>query len=492
MVTLGHLRCALGAQYVLRTTARGCSTPSAHADARSEVRSNGDARSDGVVPRRAVVPGGRSPRLYVSKLFLSFGRSEPHDKLACKSQKLMLQNDVMDICHSGAYHLLPLGQRALEKLIRLIDWEMSTVGGQKISMVTIAPADMWRKTGRWESTGKEMFKLQDRHGMEFCLGPTHEELVTSIFASRCPLSYRRLPILLYQISRKFRDEIQPKHGLLRAREFEMKDMYSFHTDEASAMETYHSLCEAYSRIFDRLSVPYVKVRGSTGNIGGSLSHEFHYLAPVGEDKLLLCSHCGVQVNKEMADSVEKDCLNSGHDCQLQEVSGTEVGHCFYLGTKYSSVFNALFEMQLARSSELTHMGCFGLGVTRILQAGLEVLSSDSHLRWPSLLAPYQVCIIPQKEGFEAEIYAELADDLSDQLTQLPALHGEVVIDDRTQLSIGHRVYDALQIGYPYIVILGKKARGNPCIVEVQNTISGERNFLSRDQLWDLMSSVVTL
>nr|KAG5710319.1 hypothetical protein BaRGS_009035 [Batillaria attramentaria] len=345
----------------------------------------------------------------------------------------------------------------MDKLIRIIDSEMEAAGGQKISMPTLAPAEFWKKSGRWESTGDELFTLKDRHEQEYCLGPTHEEVLTSLFAAVSPVSYRRLPQMLYQITRKFRDEMAPKHGLLRGREFEMKDMYTFDVDEQSAMRTYEAVCDAYCRIFDRIGVGYVKAQGTTGNIGGSLSHEFHYPAKVGEDTLLLCDRCGLQINKELADGVVREelCKEQGVECRLTETPAIEVGHCFYLGTKYSSVFSATYTDD-AGKVRTTHMGCYGLGVTRVLQATVEVLSTERQLRWPAVIAPYQVCIIPQMEGFEEELYFQLAEEISDQLSELPGLRGEVVIDDRTQFTIGRRQYEASRLGYPYILILGKK------------------------------------
>ncbi|KAK7100430.1 probable proline--tRNA ligase, mitochondrial [Littorina saxatilis] len=442
---------------------------------------------------RSPAPASRTRRRYVSKLYQNFGKLQPEDLGVCKSYKLMLYNEIIGACYPGAFHLLPLGQRAMEKLVRIIDQEMEAVGGQKISMPTLAPDTLWKASGRWESTGKELFSLHDRHENQFCLGPTHEELITSLVASHSPVSFQQLPQLLYQITRKFRDEMSPKHGLLRGREFEMKDMYTFDTNEETAMETYHTVCDAYSNVFDRIRVPYEKVRGSTGNIGGSLSHEFHYVAEAGEDRLLLCLRCGLQVNQEMAEGTSQEdlCQGSREHCQLTESKGIEVGHCFYLGTKYSSVFNATYTDD-AENIRPIHMGCFGLGVTRILQAAIEVLSKERQLRWPSSIAPYQVCIIPQKEGYQADLYFRLAEELSDQLSGMPNMAGEVVIDDRTKFTIGRRIYEASRIGYPFVIALGKKALADPCQLEVINTATEETQFLSREQLMDLMSTVVTV
>lgn len=437
----------------------------------------------------------KSPRRrYVSMLFQNFGQIQPKElSSTCRSHQLMQYNDVLAPCHPGGFHLLPFGQRALEKLICIIDSEMDAVGGQKISMPTLAPAEFWKKSGRWESTGAELFTLKDRHEQEYCLGPTHEELLTSLFASICPVSYQRLPQMLYQTTRKFRDEMSPKYGLLRGREFEMKDMYTFDTDEQSAMQTYEAVCEAYCRIFDRIGVPYVKAQGTTGNIGGSLSHEFHYPARIGEDTLMLCDRCGLQINKEMAGDASKEqiCTQKGTKCDLMEKTAIEVGHCFYLGTKYSSVFNATYTDH-AGEIKTTHMGCFGLGVTRVLQATVEVLSTERKLRWPSVLAPYQVCIIPQMEGFQEELYFHLAEEVSDRLTDMPHLAGEVVIDDRTQFTIGRRLYEASRLGYPYTLVLGKKALQKPSLIEVHESSTGETTFLSREQIQDLMQTVKTV
>ncbi|GFR99838.1 proline--tRNA ligase [Elysia marginata] len=200
----------------------------------------------------------------------------------------MLYNDIIAQSYAGGFHMLPLGLRALEKLTRLVDEEMQAIGGQKIAMTSLAPESLWQTSGRWAAAGSELFKLTDRQKHQFCLGPTHEELVTKLLANIAQVSYKQLPIKLYQITRKFRDEMAPKYGLLRGREFEMKDLYTFDSNEEKALETYNGVCVAYDKIFDRLGVPYAKVAGATGIIGGSLSHEYHYFADVGQDSVLLC------------------------------------------------------------------------------------------------------------------------------------------------------------------------------------------------------------
>lgn len=407
----------------------------------------------------------------------------------------MLYNLIIAPSYNGAYHMLPLGLKAYEKLTRLIDEEMEAIGGEKMSMTTLAPDKLWKRTGRWDSAGAELFTLTDRHKNQFCLSPTHEELITKFVGDHRILSYRNLPLRFYQITRKFRDEIAPRKGMLRSREFEMKDMYTFDTNEETALATYETVCQAYNKIFDRIGVEYIKASGSSGIIGGDLSHEYHYKADVGQDHVLQCKRCGVAMNKELAEengSLAKSCELPGELCELQEFRAIEVGHAFHLGNKYSSSLNACYQDSETISHEC-NMGCFGLGTTRIMQAALEVLSSETNLRWPSIIAPYQVCIIPKKDGTRADEYMALAEKVSDALTMRPHLRKEVVIDNRMTLSIGRRQVDCERLGYPFILIVGKKAlEETPAQYELIDTHNGSTMFLSFDQLCDYMDNVETI
>lgn len=444
-----------------------------------------------------------SHRRYVSRLFQNFGKLQPKSKsgrdqevgFSCHSHKLMLYNDIIAQSYAGGFHMLPLGLRALEKLTCLVDEEMQAIGGQKIAMTTLAPESLWQTSGRWIAAGSELFKLTDRQKHQFCLGPTHEELVTKLLANIAQVSYKQLPIKLYQITRKFRDEMAPKYGLLRGREFEMKDLYTFDSNEETALETYNGVCGAYDRLFDRLGVPYAKVAGATGIIGGSLSHEYHYLADVGQDSLVLCERCGVQMNKELAaedGSLPSACQMPAAQCELQEKKGIEVGHTFYLGTKYSAPFKAVYMGSDGSSMIEFHMGCFGLGMTRILQATIEALSTETGIRWPSLIAPHQIYIIPKKDGSRSEDYLAAAEALSDTLTQRHHLRGEVVIDDRMNLTIGRRQVDADRLGYPYTIILGVKALESPAQYEVVETDTRETTFMSLDEVMSFADQIQTL
>ncbi|XP_023405323.1 probable proline--tRNA ligase, mitochondrial isoform X2 [Loxodonta africana] len=438
---------------------------------------------------------GRGKHLVLSRMFqpqnlredqvLSLeGRS---GDLTCKSQRLMLQVGLIHPASPGCYHLLPYTVRALEKLVRVIDQEMQAIGGQKVNMPSLSPADLWRATNRWDLMGKELLRLRDRHGKEYCLGPTHEEAITALVASQKTLSYKQLPFLLYQVTRKFRDEPRPRFGLLRGREFYMKDMYTFDSSTEAAQQTYSLVCGAYCSLFSRLGLPFVKVQADVGSIGGTMSHEFQLPVDVGEDRLAVCLSCSFSANMETLDLSQTHCPV----CQgpLTETKGIEVGHTFYLGTKYSSIFNAQFTNIYGKPS-LAEMGCYGLGVTRILAAAIEVLSTEDCIRWPGLLAPYQVCLIPPKRGSKEEAATELMGSLHDHIAEaLPQLHGEVLLDDRTHLTIGNRLKDANKLGYPFVIIAGKRALEDPSHLEVWCQNTGEVVFLTKEGVVELLSTV---
>ncbi|KAM9832557.1 putative proline--tRNA ligase, mitochondrial [Neosynchiropus ocellatus] len=412
-------------------------------------------------------------------------------EVTCKSQRLMLQAGLIHPSNPGCYYYLPSTVRSMEKLVRVIDQEMQGIGGQKLDMPSLCSADLWKTSERWDLMGKELFRLKDRHGSDYCLGPTHEEAVTTLVAHQKSLSYRQLPLLLYQVTRKFRDEPKPRFGLLRGREFYMKDMYSFDESEEAAFHTYQSVCDAYGAVFSRLGLRYVQVQADTGNIGGTLSHEFQLPADVGEDRLLVCGSCSFAANVETLASESTHCpsCKSG---TLTESKGIEVGHTFYLGKKYSKIFNAVFT-NAHNEPCVAEMGCFGLGVTRILAAAIEVMSTEDGIRWPGLLAPYQVCILPPKKGSKVDAAIAVAEDLVHTLEDtLPHLRGEVVFDDRIQMTIGKRLRDASKLGYPYVIIVGQGALDDKPMFEVICQQKNETVFLSRDGLLDLLRRVETV
>lgn len=413
----------------------------------------------------------------------------------CKSQKLMLVNKLLHGAGAGAgtFSLLPHMTRALEKLTALIDHEMQAIGAQKVVMPNLAPGQVWKTTNRWDEMGAELFTLKDRRNADYCLAPTHEEVVTSLVAAETQISHKQLPIKLYQIGRKFRDEMRPKNGLLRCREFEMKDLYTFDANEATAQSTYDEVCHAYSRIFQRLQLPYLKVEASTGAMGGKRSHEFQLVAGVGEDTLFQCTKCGKGFNEELVDLDHVDRLNCDMphcEANFEKVSGVEVAHAFLLGTRYTEVFKARYTDN-QQKKRLLYMGCYGIGVTRLLATAVEVLSLDDEIRWPRLLAPYQICLIPQKKGFKSDVTMAAAEQLYSRLNAVSSLAGDILLDDRLQLSIGRRLAQAKTLGLPHVVALGKKALDEQPLFEYIDVYNNTSEMYTEDELVKHLGQVVS-
>ncbi|KAM9327277.1 putative proline--tRNA ligase, mitochondrial [Gastrophryne carolinensis] len=403
-----------------------------------------------------------------------------------KSQRLMTRAGLIRPSSPGCFHYLPYTVRAMEKLIRLVDQFMQEIGGQKMDLTTLCPAPLWRQSGRWDLVGKELFCLMDRHSHDYCLGPTHEESVTHLVATEGGINHKQLPLLLYQITRKFRDEKRPCFGLLRGREFYMKDMYTFDMTEAEAYQTYSNVCEAYSKLFRNLDLKYVKVQADTGNIGGKMSHEFHLPAGVGEDRLMACRNCDFAANVETLKPDEKICPKC--EGELAESKGIEIGHTFYLGTKYSKIFNALCYSPQNKPS-IAEMGCYGIGISRLLAASIEILSTEEEIHWPDLIAPYQICLISPKKGSKEIAALPAAEELYDVICTVPHMRGEVVLDDRDHLTIGKRLKEAHMMGYPYLIVAGKRATESPPQFEVQNHRTGEVQYLSREGVLDLIQEM---
>ncbi|CAG7786206.1 unnamed protein product [Allacma fusca] len=413
-------------------------------------------------------------------------KNSENPELLSNSQTLMIENGLMrPSSTSGSFTLLPVTMKSMKKLVDIIDQVLSQYSCQKIQMPTITAAGLWKTSGRLDECGKEIMTVTDRHSKKLILSPTHEEAMCEILGDY-PWSYRNLPMRLYQITSKFRDEMKPRFGLLRTREFIMKDLYSFDVDENAALETYEAINEAYKRIFDLIGVEYLKVEGTTGMIGGSLSHEYHLLANIGEDKLVTCNACNFAFNVEILNAVESSQEDSkSHDCpkckstNTKKHLGIEVGHTFLLGTKYTKSFKNVY-LNAEGKSELMRMGCYGIGVTRLLAGVIEVLCVDNQIRWPAALAPYQIAIIPPKSGSKEEpIGKPLAEDLvrySDVL-----FPNDVILDDRTELTIGKRLMDLKKLGIPYAIVFGKGVTESIPLIEVLNVNTGDLQKISATQ-----------
>ncbi|GFY33159.1 probable proline--tRNA ligase, mitochondrial [Trichonephila clavipes] len=309
---------------------------------------------------------------------------------------------------------------------------------------------------RWEGNDN-LFKLKDRHSTYHCLAATHEEIATN-FVSRLHVSYKNLPLRVYQISSKFRDEMNPKLGLLRGKEFLMKDMYTFDSNEKNSQVTYEALCSAYSQLFRMLGINAMKVKGSSGDIGGKSSHEFHFISDVGEDELLYCPKCRNGINGELYEG--KTIVCEACNISYEKCNGIEVGHAFLLGTTYSKPFQAKFGSS-ENVTEILQMGCYGLGLSRILAASVECLSKDDSIRWPFLIAPFYVSVIPPKKGSKEEYVQALAYSLAESLTKISWLKSNIIIDDRTNFTIGKRINEASSLGIPYVVVVSKRLSKTP-------------------------------
>tara|TARA_R110002110_G_scaffold415847_1_gene657755 strand:+ start:12907 stop:14613 length:1707 start_codon:yes stop_codon:yes gene_type:complete len=514
------------------------------------------------------------------------------------SHQLMLRAGLIRKLAAGLYTWLPLGLRVLRKVEHVVREEMEMAGAQEVSMPVVQPAELWQESGRWEQYGPELLRIHDRHERDFCLGPTHEEVVTELVRNEIK-SYKQLPINLFQIQTKVRDEIRPRFGIMRSREFLMKDAYSFHADQDSLQDTYAAMHQAYTNIFTRLGLEFRPVIADTGSIGGSASHEFHVLANSGEDDIAFSDTGSYAANVEMAEAVpvtdqraaatqvieevatpgvgsiedvaallaipasvtvktlvvhgEDDelialvlrgdhqlnpikaeklpgvaaplqmadedavraacnagfgslgpvglplsmiidrsaaCLadfvcganrddvhltgvNWERDCALTRVEdlrnvvegdpspdgdgllqikrGIEVGHIFQLGTKYSEAMNARVLDENGKNIPMT-MGCYGIGVSRIVAAAIEQNHDDSGILWPTSMAPFELAIVPLNMQ-KSEAVASCAQDL---YTQLRDAGIDVLLDDRNERP-GVKFADMELIGIPHRIVIGDRA-----------------------------------
>jgi prolyl-tRNA synthetase len=561
--------------------------------------------------------------------FLIATQKETPSDAEVVSHQLMLRAGLIRKLASGLYTWLPLGLRVLRRVEAIVRQEMDRSGGQEVSMPVVQPAELWQESGRWEQYGPELLRIKDRHNRDFCLGPTHEEVVTDLVKNEVR-SYKQLPINLYQIQTKVRDEIRPRFGIMRSREFLMKDAYSFHSSQASLEQTYQLMHQTYSRIFTRLGLEFRPVIADTGSIGGSASHEFHVLANSGEDDIAfsdssdyaanvemaqalappghraaptmeraevatpgvktiedlanfltvdpdttvktLVVHAdqenelvalvlrgdhqlnGVKAEKlsgvacplQMADEAEvRQVLGAGfgslgpvglkinlivdrsaahladftcganrddyhlsgvnweRDCPLQRVEdlrnvvegdpspdgqgslqikrGIEVGHIFQLGTKYSESMGASVLDENGKSVTMT-MGCYGIGVSRIVAAAIEQNHDDKGIIWPASMAPFQLAIVPLNMH-KSEAVASCAEQLYQQLQDAGV---DVLLDDRNERP-GVKFADMELIGIPHRIVIGDRALAEDNI-EYKGRRDEESRLLPRNGIVEFLLS----
>ena len=420
----------------------------------------------------------------LSKYFLPTLKENPIDATVV-SHQLMVRAGMIRQTASGIYSWLPLGLKVLRKVEKIIKDEMDKAGALEVLMPTIQPAELWIESGRYEAYGKEMLRIKDRHDRDILYGPTHEEVVTDLFRKNIT-SYKDLPKNLYQIHWKFRDEIRPRFGLMRGREFLMKDSYSFDLNEEDARKTYNLMYETYFKIFRKMGLKPIALRADTGAIGGDLSHEFHILADVGESAIFydkkfdeLSEEQEIDIAQTQQIYAMADDLHIPEKCpipadQLVSRRGIEVGQVFNFGLKYSKAMEASV-MGAGGEKIYPNMGSYGIGVSRVVAAAIEANHDENGIIWPAQISPFDVILINIRVGDEA------CDKACEELYFKLQNKGVEVLYDDTKNSLGQKFSVADLIGVPTQIIIGPKslALGK---VEIKNRKTGEKSEISLDEV----------
>lgn len=379
-----------------------------------------------------------------TKTFIPTLREIPQEAESI-SHQLMLRAGLMRMLVAGVYSYLPLGFKVLSNIENIIREEMNNAEACELLLPALQPQELWDKTGRNKSMEQIMFRFIDRRSRNMCLGPTHEEVITDLVANNVN-SYRQLPLILYQIQNKFRDEIRPRNGLIRSCEFIMKDAYSFDIDEAGLDKNYQLMYEAYIRIFKRCGLNCVITEADSGVMGGNVSHEFMVLSDAGEDTVFVCKNCSCASTAKIGACPK--CKSS-----IEEKRAIEVGHIFKLGTKYSESLKAeVLDDKGARRPII--MGCYGIGVSRLIAAVIESNHDEKGIIWPKEAAPYNCLILPLNVTDEPTKLCAL-----DLYKKLKENNIAVLLDDRDERS-GVKFNDADMIGIPWRIVIGSKGLKN--------------------------------
>ena len=412
--------------------------------------------------------------MYLTKLFIPISKDLPSEA-KIKSHQLMLRTGMIKQSSAGIYSWLPLGFKVMKKIEQIVREEQNSIGAQEMLMPTIQSSEIWKESGRYDDYGEEMLRIKDRQGRELLYGPTNEELITDVFRSSIK-SYKSLPQILYHIQWKFRDEIRPRFGVMRCKEFYMKDAYSFDLTEEDAKISYNKMFFSYLKTFHRLGLKAIPMAADTGPIGGDLSHEFIILAETGEsqiyaDKRIFEIDLGkYKYNNESLSQMRRDFANiySATDEKYNEIKfnetvekknqiktkGIEVGHIFYFSDKYSKPMNCMIDDKSGKKISVK-MGSYGIGVSRLVGAVIEANYNNDVMKWPKIISPYDVVIIVSinknnKDNFKKaeKIYQELKKQNID-----------VLLDDVDEnMSNKFKKHDL--IGIPYQIIIGSKSDEN--------------------------------
>jgi prolyl-tRNA synthetase len=381
-----------------------------------------------------------------SKLFGKTNKKAPRDEKSVNA-KLLARAGFIEKLMAGVYSYLPLGWKVLQKIENIVREEMNAIQGQEILMPALQPKKLWDETGRWESGKDVMFQFKGRSGADLGLGWTHEETLTDIIRNKIN-SYQDLPLYIYQIQTKFRNELRAKSGILRGREFSMKDLYSFHTNEKDFLVYYEKVKESYLKIFKKIGLDAIVVEASGGEFSKSYSHEFQVLTSAGEDTIIYCD-CG-----KFGQNVEVAKLKAGKKCpvcgkELKSGRSIEAGNIFTLGTKYSEIMKAYFTDKDGKKKPII-MGCYGFGISRAMGAIVEIHNDKKGIIWPSSVAPFNVHLI--EIGSENSDIKSQAEELYKSLQKEDI---EVLYDDREE-SPGIKFADADLIGIPLRIIVSKR------------------------------------
>ena len=440
--------------------------------------------------------------MYISKSFIPILKNNPSEA-KIKSHQLMLRVGMIKQSSAGIYSWLPLGFKVMKKIEQIVREEQNKIGAQEILMPTIQPSDIWKESGRYDDYGDEMLRIKDRHGREMLYGPTNEELVTDIFRSSIK-SYKSLPQLLYHIQWKFRDEVRPRFGIMRGREFYMKDAYSFDVNDEDAAYSYNKFFFSYLKTFKRLELTAIPLAADTGPIGGNLSHEFIILAETGESKIFTDKRIfdldsedstldrksleslrkkyeqfySVADDKFNKDQFEKEVIESNRLI----TKGIEVGHIFYFGDKYSKALNASVDLPGGKK-DFIKMGSYGIGVSRLVGAIIEAKYDDKEeiMKWPFSVAPYELAIILLINKNDTSSL-EKATKIFNHLQKNDI---DTIIDD-TDENLSSKIKKFNLIGVPYQIILGKKSEGD--ILEFKE-IGKEPQNLTIEQITEILTKL---
>ena len=412
--------------------------------------------------------------MYLSKLFIPILKNNPSEA-KIKSHQLMLRIGMIKQSSTGIYSWLPLGLKVMKKIEQIVREEQNAIGAQEILMPTIQSSEIWKESGRYDDYGEEMLRIKDRQNRELLYGPTNEELVTDIFRASIK-SYKSLPQLLFHIQWKFRDELRPRFGIMRCREFFMKDAYSFDIDEVNASFSYNKFFLSYLKTFKRLELSAIPMAADTGPIGGNLSHEFIILADTGESKIYTDRRIfdvvndNIELNKKSLKNLRKeyekfysvtdDKFNKENFEKLVSkenrliTKGIEVGHIFYFGDKYSKSMNAAVDFQ--GKKEFVKMGSYGIGVSRLVGAIIEAKYDEKNeiMKWPLCVSPYECAILDSGIKEKNSTISIKAEKILNELKGI-----DLIVDD-TEDNISTKIKKFNLIGVPYQIIIGKKTEIN--------------------------------